>query len=80
MTILNVIATQVLGDPTIVLGLVALIGLILLKKSKQDLLLGTIKVMLGYIILSAGAGFITGALDPLTKMIRAGNIFPCLIK
>jgi PTS system ascorbate-specific IIC component len=72
MAILNVIATQVLGDPVIVLGLVALIGLILLKKSKQDILLGTIKVMLGYIILSAGAGFITGALDPLTKMIRAG--------
>ncbi|MGD0622115.1 MAG: PTS transporter subunit IIC [Thermacetogeniaceae bacterium] len=72
MSILNIIVTQVLGSPVIVLGIIGLIGLITLKKSGSEILLGTTKVMMGYTILMGGATLIVVALDPLTKMIRAG--------
>lgn len=72
MSVLNLIATQILGNPAITLGIVALLGLILLKKTGSEILLGTCKAMLGFSILMGGAGIITSALDPLSKMIKAG--------
>lgn len=72
MAIINLIATQILGEPTITLGLVALLGLIVLKKSKSDILLGTAKAMIGFSILMGGAGLICGALAPLSTMIKSG--------
>ncbi|WP_213996875.1 PTS transporter subunit IIC [Tepidanaerobacter syntrophicus] len=66
------IIVKVLGDPTIVLGIVALLGLIFLKSKWTDVLLGTVKTMMGYVILMAGADIIGPALEPLTKMIRKG--------
>lgn len=72
MWLVNLIATQILGSPAITLGLVALIGLVLLRKTASEVLLGTLKAMLGFAILMAGAGVITSALDPLSKMIKAG--------
>lgn len=72
MSFINIVATQILGSPVIVLGLVALLGLVFLKKSKTEIMLGTVKTMLGYVILMGGAELIVTALDPLTKMIKAG--------
>lgn len=72
METLLTIIIKVLGDPTIVLGIVALLGLIFLKSKWTDVLLGTIKTMMGYVILMAGANIISPALEPLTKMIREG--------
>lgn len=72
MNIINIVATQILGSPVIVLGIVALMGLIILRKSKAEILLGTTKAMMGYVILMGGANLIVAALDPLTKMIKAG--------
>ena len=70
MEILNLIITKIIGNPTVTLGLVALIGLLIQKKKGSDILLGTVKVMLGLAILMGGAGMITGALEPLTALIR----------
>jgi len=71
MDILKTLVTDVLGNPAIMLGIVALLGLLVQKKSGPDILLGTVKTMLGFEILAGGAGMITGALAPLTKMIYA---------
>ncbi|QAT60379.1 PTS ascorbate transporter subunit IIC [Acidilutibacter cellobiosedens] len=47
---------DILSVPAILVGLIALIGLILQKKSASDTLKGTIKTVLGFLVLSGGAG------------------------
>lgn len=47
---------DILSVPAILVGLIALIGLILQKKSASDTLKGTIKTILGFLVLSGGAG------------------------
>ena len=46
----------------IIIGLITMIGLIALKKSFSEILSGTLKTILGFIILSSGGGIIAGAL------------------
>ncbi|MDF2717775.1 MAG: ascorbate-specific system enzyme, partial [Paenibacillus sp.] len=43
--------TNVLSNPAIILGIIAAIGLIALRKSVSDIIKGTLKVLLGFIIL-----------------------------
>lgn len=54
--------------PAIVIAVVALIGLLVQKKPASDIISGTIKTTLGFLILNIGAGAIVAALDPITKM------------
>jgi PTS system ascorbate-specific IIC component len=44
-----------LSEPTVVLGLVAMIGLIAMKNRPSTVIQGTMKTMLGFLILSAGS-------------------------
>ena len=48
-----------LSEPTVVLGLVAMIGLIAMKNRPSTVIQGTMKTMLGFLILSAGSSLIT---------------------
>ncbi|MBR2809421.1 MAG: hypothetical protein IKE33_04265, partial [Erysipelotrichaceae bacterium] len=64
--------TNVLGNPTIMLGLIALIGLLILKKSFADTMLGVIKTMMGYLILSAGTTIIGDPISLLTNLVQSG--------
>lgn len=59
---------QLITSPAILLGIVALIGLLAQKKSFQDTIKGTFKTILGILILTAGAGIISGHIDPFSKM------------
>lgn len=72
MDVLITLIKEVLGNPTVILGLVALIGLISQRAKGGDIILGTFKAMLGYVILSAGTTVICTAIEPLTNMIRHG--------
>lgn len=67
--ILNFIQ-QVLSTPAIFVGLIALAGLALQKKSAQDIVKGTIKTILGFIVLNAGAGVIQGAIIPFGDLFQ----------
>lgn len=58
---LNVIL-DILKVPAILVGLISLIGLLLQKKSASDTIKGTIKTILGFIIIGGGAGILVGAL------------------
>ncbi len=54
---------NVLSTPAILVGLVALLGLALQGKPIEDLIKGTLKTIVGFLVLSAGAGFLqTGSL------------------
>lgn len=53
--ILNILAT-----PAMLVGIMALVGLVLQGKPIEDVVRGTVKTIVGFLVLSAGAGFLTG--------------------
>ena len=56
------VAVNILGEPFILVGLIVLLGLLLQNKSLNIIANGTIKAMIGFLIIGAGAGIIVGAL------------------
>ncbi len=69
--LLNFIA-DILKIPSILVGLIAMIGLIVQKKPVTDVVKGTIKTILGFIVLGGGAGVLVGALGPMGAMFEQG--------
>ena len=61
---------DVLSQPAILVALIALIGLIVQKKSAADVTSGTIKTILGFLVLSAGANVVTQSLEPFGKIFQ----------
>jgi PTS system ascorbate-specific IIC component len=59
---LSWIATNIFGEAFILVGIIVLLGLVLQKKSISAIASGTIKAMIGFLIISAGAGIVVGAL------------------
>lgn len=72
MDFIRVITFDFLTQPALLMGLIALVGLIALRKPANKVIIGTLKPILGYLMLGAGADFIVSNLDPLGKMIEAG--------
>lgn len=55
---------NILSTPAILVGLMALIGLVLQGKAIEDIIKGTVKTIIGFLVLSAGASFLqTGSLN-----------------
>ena len=71
MGILEVIK-DILSEPAFLMGLIAMIGLIALKKPAHKVMTGTLGPILGYLMLAAGANVIVTNLDPLSQMIQHG--------
>ena len=69
MVVLNFIQ-QVLSTPAIFVGLLALLGLALQKKDAQTMLKGTIKTILGFIVLNAGASVVQQAIIPFGDLFQ----------
>jgi len=69
------IMNDVLGTPAILVGLFALIGLLLQKKGIADVISGTLKTIMGFVILGGGATILIGSLDIFGNMFeKAFNI------
>ncbi|HWO77443.1 MAG TPA: PTS ascorbate transporter subunit IIC [Bacillus sp. (in: firmicutes)] len=62
------ILVSILSNPSIILGIIALVGLLALKKSASDVIKGTLKTILGFIMLQQGSNIIVGALIPFSTM------------
>lgn len=60
MTVFNFLINEVFGQGAIFLALIALIGLILQKKSFTEIIRGTMMTAIGFFVLSTGTGLITG--------------------
>lgn len=67
---LNVIVS-LLNNAAVVLAIVVATGLILDKRSLSEVIVGTIKTLLGYLILSAGSGLICTALSSFSNVFTA---------
>lgn len=67
--ILNFIL-DILKVPAVLVGLVALIGLIAQKKAMPDIIRGTIKTILGFIVLGGGAGLVVNSLSPMGSIMQ----------
>lgn len=69
LTVLNFIQ-EVLSTPSIFVGLLALLGLLLQKKDAQSCIKGTIKTILGFVVLNAGAGVVQQAIVPFGDLFQ----------
>lgn len=63
---------QLITTPAVMLGLVALAGLLIQRKKFADVVKGTIKTILGLLILTAGANIIVSYLTPFSTMFTEG--------
>lgn len=63
---------DILSTPAILVGLLALTGLVFLRSPVQEVVTGTIKTITGFLIIGGGAGILIGALDPLGTMVSEG--------
>lgn len=68
----DLIMKDILGSPAILVGLFALIGLLLQRKNIADTVSGTLKTIMGFLILGAGAGVLIKSLDIFSKMFEKG--------
>ncbi|MFH5779845.1 PTS ascorbate transporter subunit IIC [Heyndrickxia oleronia] len=59
---------SILSNPAIILGIIAAVGLIALRKSTSDIIKGTLKTVFGFIMLQQGSNIIVNALVPFSTM------------
>ena len=61
---------DIFRQPSVIVALISLIGLILQRKSATDVMKGTIRTFVGFLVLAAGAGVVTNALTPFGDMFQ----------
>ncbi|MBV8873017.1 MAG: PTS ascorbate transporter subunit IIC [Metakosakonia sp.] len=67
---LQFIIHDVLGTPAILVGLFSLIGLLLQKKAVSDVISGTLKTIMGFVILTSGAAIIATTLMTFSQLFE----------
>lgn len=72
MVVLNFIVNEILSQPPLLVGLIALIGLLIQRQSTGNVISGTFKTIIGFYILIGGAGIVIGTLTPLGAAIETG--------
>ncbi|GCE49651.1 PTS system ascorbate-specific IIC component [Thermosporothrix hazakensis] len=72
VAVLQFIVNEILSKPALLVGIIALVGLLFMRRSAGDVVSGTLKTILGFLIMSAGADLLSGTLTPLGAMVQAG--------
>ncbi|WP_455810623.1 PTS ascorbate transporter subunit IIC [Pseudomonas graminis] len=67
---LLLVVVDVLKVPSILVGLVALFGLVAQRKPFPDVIKGTVKTILGFLVLAGGATVLVGSLTPLGDIFK----------
>jgi len=70
MSVIIEILKGMLSQAAILVGLISLLGLVALKKPFATVLSGTLKTIIGWIILGAGAGVVVGVVIPLGDLFN----------
>lgn len=61
---------DIASTPAILVALIAVLGSVLQKKSATDIVKGGVKTFVGFLVVTAGAGVIVGALAPFGEMFK----------
>lgn len=61
---------DIVSTPAILVALIALTGLLLQKKSASDMVRGTLKTFVGFLVLTGGANVVVGSLEPFGDMFK----------
>lgn len=70
--VVDLIMKDIVGQPALLVGLIAVVGLLLQKKSFATVLAGGVKTTVGYLLIVGGAGMVVGVLlNTLSPMIQA---------
>jgi ascorbate PTS system EIIC component len=72
MEVIKWIANNVFGTPAILLGFIVFLGLLLQKKNSSQIISGTFKAIIGFLIIGAGSNVIISALtvfEPMWKEV-----------
>lgn len=72
MAVLNFIINNILTQAPIIIGLIALLGLVLQKKPVGTVISGTVKTILGFMVLSAGSSVMQGSLSYFGSIFNEG--------
>lgn len=70
MSVINFIINNILTQAAITIALIAMLGLILQRKSAGSVLTGTFKTLLGFQVLSAGSAIIVSSLTYFGKIFQ----------
>ncbi|MDG2792576.1 PTS ascorbate transporter subunit IIC [Vibrio parahaemolyticus] len=70
MEFFSFLMNDVLSEPAVLVGLIALIGLIAQKKTVTECIKGTVKTILGFIVLGAGAGLVVSSLGDFATIFQ----------
>lgn len=70
VAVLDFIGLQILNVPAYLIGIIAAVGLIALKRSAGQVVGGALKAALGFLILGAGAGVVINSLAPLGVLVQ----------
>lgn len=63
---------DILSVPAVLVGIVALLGLIVQRKQGSEVIKGSIKTIMGFLVLSGGANIAQGALGYFGEMFQTG--------
>ncbi|MFS0560609.1 PTS sugar transporter subunit IIC [Terribacillus sp. 179-K 1B1 HS] len=72
MGVINFIIENILTQASVTIALIAMLGLILQKKSAGQVISGSLKTMLGFMVLAAGSSIIVGSLTYFGKIFAEG--------
>lgn len=72
MELLKVIVFDLLGSAAILVGIMALVGLILQKKSPEKVISGTVKTIVGFLIFGAGGALAATSLTSFQDLFSKG--------
>jgi PTS system ascorbate-specific IIC component len=70
VSILTWFAQNIVNQPALLLGIIALVGLVAQKKSFSETVTGTLKTSVGFLILTQGANIVVGAIIALTPILE----------
>lgn len=70
MEFLQSLFLSLLQTPAVLLGSIAVLGLVLQRSNISEVVQGGIKTFVGFLILTGGAGILAGSLDPFAKMFQ----------
>lgn len=71
MAVLEFIIQNILTQAAVIIGLIALLGLVLQRKPGNEVLSGTLKTMLGFLVLSAGSSVMQSSLTYFGAMFNS---------